>query len=140
MRPEAARGCRNGGYFADLDAYALFHQREQGMGRIELNLALSVVGGLLVSIPAAGYSQVTEELDAYWAEASRTVVEGDFEGYSVLYHPDAVLVSQGSETMAIGDALDGWKQLFDDTKEGRATADAAQPRPPLAPLTSHHFV
>lgn len=64
-----------------------------------------------------------EELDAYWAELSRTVEEGDFEGYAALYHPDAVLVSLGSGTSyPIAQALAGWKQGFDDTAAGRAEA------------------
>ena len=75
----------------------------------------------LSSTPAAG--QVTAELDAYWAEVSRTVAEGDFEGYAALYHPDAVLVSLGSgSSYPIARALAGWKQGFVETAEGRAEA------------------
>ncbi len=66
---------------------------------------------------------VQAELDAFWAEVSRTVGEGDFEGYSATYHPDAVLVSGPSGTSyPIAQALDGWKQGFDDTKAGRMKA------------------
>ena len=32
------------------------------------------------------------ELDAFWTEASRTVREGDFEGYKAAYHEDAVVI------------------------------------------------
>ena len=32
------------------------------------------------------------ELDKYWEELSRTVIEGDFEGYGAGYHPDAVVI------------------------------------------------
>ncbi len=78
---------------------------------------------LLGALPAPVSAQVTGELDAYWAEASRTVVEGDFEGYAELYHPDAVLVMQGRGSVPIASALDGWKQLFVDTRDGKATAD-----------------
>lgn len=62
-------------------------------------------------------------LDAYWAEVSRTVEEGDFEGYSDLYHADAVLVSSSSgNSYPIASALAGWEQGFVDTREGRASA------------------
>ena len=65
----------------------------------------------------------THELDAYWAEVSRTVTEGDFEGYAVLYHEDAVLVSNLSQSSTpISNALAGWKQGFIDTREGKMTA------------------
>lgn len=66
--------------------------------------------------PAAG-------VDAYWAEVSRTVAEGDFEGYAALYHEDAVLVNGiTGRSYPIADALDGWKQGFEDTQAGRMTA------------------
>lgn len=77
--------------------------------------------GLFVASPAR--AQVTDELDAYWDEVSRTVAEGDFEGYATLYHPDAVLVSLHSgNSFPIAEALAGWKQGFDDTAAGRAEA------------------
>lgn len=76
----------------------------------------------LVLPPLAG-AQTSAELDGVWAEMSRTVAEGDFEGYAALYHPDAVLVSLGSSTSyPIADALAGWKQGFDDTRAGKAKA------------------
>ena len=63
------------------------------------------------------------ELDAYWAELSRTVEEGDFEGYAATYHPDAVLVNLGGgNSYPISAALDGWKQGFLDTAAGKMTA------------------
>ena len=83
---------------------------------------IAVVATALLALPATAPAQVTTELDAYWAELSRTVEEGDFEGYAELYHPDAVLVAGGSGTYPIGRALAGWKQGFDDTREGRAKA------------------
>jgi uncharacterized protein (TIGR02246 family) len=78
---------------------------------------------LTLGLPSWASAQVTSELDAYWAEAARTVVEGDFEGYAELYHPDAVLVMLNQGTVPIGKALDGWKQLFVDTRDGKASAD-----------------
>lgn len=77
----------------------------------------------LLLTPLAARGQVAAELDAYWAEASRTVAEGDFTGYAALYHPDAVLVSLGSDTSyPIAEALAGWEEGFDETREGRARA------------------
>lgn len=78
---------------------------------------------MLVLPPVPSHAQATGELDAYWAELSRTVEQGDFEGYAELYHPDAVLVSSSSgASYPIAQALAGWKQGFDDTAEGRAEA------------------
>lgn len=63
------------------------------------------------------------ELEAYWAESVRTIVEGDFAGYAATYHPDAVLVNLSEQTTyPIQQALDGWKYLFDNTAAGKATA------------------
>lgn len=67
--------------------------------------------------PAAG-------VDDYWDEVSRTVTEGDFDGYAALYHEDAVLVNGiTGRSYPIADALDGWRQGFEDTKAGRMTAE-----------------
>lgn len=65
----------------------------------------------------------TAEIDAlYWGEISRTVKEGDFEGYKATCHENAVLVATAgknkrSEPMTV--ALARWKQGFIDTKEGK---------------------
>jgi hypothetical protein len=46
---------------------------------------------LLLAAPlAAQVDSVTLELDAFWAEVSRTVAEGDFEAMRATYHPDGV--------------------------------------------------
>lgn len=64
-----------------------------------------------------------DDLDAFWAEASRTVDDGDFDGYAALYHPDAVLVSTfTNDTKPIAEALGEWRQYFVDTVEGRMEA------------------
>ncbi len=74
--------------------------------------------------PATARAQVITQLDSYWAEVTRTVREGDFEGYGALYHPDAVLVNLGSRSSyPIEQALAGWEQGFVDTSEGRAEAN-----------------
>nr|MBR9810509.1 DUF1080 domain-containing protein [bacterium] len=60
-----------------------------------------------------------EELDAYWAEVSRTVAEGDFEGYVTTCHPAGVLVSGKSKSSyPLASALKKWKKEFDETKAG----------------------
>ncbi|MFC1796777.1 nuclear transport factor 2 family protein [Pseudomonadota bacterium] len=63
------------------------------------------------------------ELDAVWAEVSRTVAEGDFEGYKATYHEDAILVSGPSQTSyLIEQAFDRWEQGFVDTRAGKIEA------------------
>jgi hypothetical protein len=88
--------------------------------RISLVFALLLIG----SQTAFGTDDVGQaDLDAFWAELSRTVAEGDFEGYAATYHEDAVLVSGLSGTSyPISQALDGWKQGFVDTKAGKMRA------------------
>lgn len=61
-------------------------------------------------------------LDAYWQELSRTVKEGDYEGYKNTYHEDAIVifaVGNNKSSMELSQALAGWKQGFIDTKEGK---------------------
>lgn len=80
---------------------------------------------LFCTIPSSAQT-VIEELDAHWAEVSRTVVEGDFEGYSAVYHPDAVLVfAAGNQSVPLQQALDGWKSGFDQTAAGDQTASVS---------------
>jgi hypothetical protein len=79
---------------------------------------------LLLASPSGGQAQVDTQLNAFWAELARTVREGDFEGYSRLYHPQAVLASMASGTSyPIAQALAGWEQGFIDTREGKARAN-----------------
>lgn len=66
------------------------------------------------------------ELDLFWAELSRTVREGDFEGYAAAYHEDAVIVFATKDTktsIPITKALSNWKQGFLDTKSGKNKSD-----------------
>ena len=73
--------------------------------------------------PLATQDPIEDALDAFWAEVSRTVEEGDFEGYAATYHDDAVLVSGvAGESYPIAQALDGWKQGFLDTRTGKMKA------------------
>ena len=60
-----------------------------------------------------------EELDAYWAEVSRSVKQGEFRAYKAGCHPNGVLVS-GSKKVSypLAQALNRWKTEFDDTKAG----------------------
>ena len=69
-----------------------------------------------------------EGLDQLYATISKTVQEGDFEGYAVLYHQDAVVVftsnpAQGNRSASISKVLESWKQGFSDTKAGKIRAD-----------------
>ena len=90
------------------------------MNRRTAGLVTAVLG-LLVVGSAEVEAQITAELDAYWAEVSRTVGEGDFDGYAATYHPDAVVIF-GMASQPISEALAGWEQGFADTRAGRVTA------------------
>lgn len=64
------------------------------------------------------------DLDAYWAEVSRSVREGDFEGYQATCHEEGVLVSGASKaSYPLARALARWKQGFADTRQGKMKAD-----------------
>lgn len=89
---------------------------------------------LLVSLSATAFADKEgeqaeaarlAELDAFWAEVSRTVKEGDFEGYSATCHPEAVLVT-GTKKLSypLAQALARWKKEFDDTKSGKRESRA----------------
>lgn len=63
------------------------------------------------------------ELDAYWAEVSRAVREGDFEGYKATCHEKGVLVSGTKKTCyPLSKALIRWKKEFTATKAGEVEA------------------
>lgn len=62
------------------------------------------------------------ELNLFWTKVSRSVSEGDFEGYKATYHEDAVVVfttGENKASIAIAQALKNWKQDFTDTKAGK---------------------
>lgn len=72
--------------------------------------------------PNADQQRIAEIDRTYWTEISRTVKEGDFEGYKATCHENAVLVATAgknkrSEPMTV--ALARWKQGFMDTKQGK---------------------
>ena len=78
---------------------------------------------LSAEVRAEEADPVAVELDAFWSEVSRTVREGDFDGYAALYHPDAILVSGLNNTSyPIRTALAGWREGFDDTRAGAMQA------------------
>lgn len=80
----------------------------------------------LLALPAFAQAQTVPELDRYWAEISRTVQQGDFSGYSRLYHPDAVVVDLRSRsTKSIAKALAGWEEGIRATAEGKSAASVA---------------
>ena len=82
-------------------------------------LALAAESGL-----AADDKARLAELDAYWAQVSRAVREGDFEGYKATCHEEGVLVSGSSQTSyPLSKALARWKQDFVDTKAGKIKAN-----------------
>ena len=59
-------------------------------------------------------------LDAYWAEVSRAVNEGDHDAYAATCHEEGVLVSGNknySQPLAV--ALARWKKDFTETREGK---------------------
>ena len=64
----------------------------------------------------------TEIDKTYWSVISRTVKEGDFDGYSATCHENAVLVTTGGEnkrSYPMTVALARWKQGFANTKQGK---------------------
>lgn len=94
------------------------------MGRMMI-AALLAWGWVLEPAGAADESAARlAELDAYWGEVSRSVREGDFEGYRATCHPEAVLVSGKSKTSyPLTQALARWKSEFDATRAGTMQAD-----------------
>ncbi len=63
------------------------------------------------------------ELDAFWAEISRSVQEGDFEAYQASCHPDGVLVAGIKKTSSpLSEVLVRWKKEFVATKSGAMKA------------------
>ncbi len=65
----------------------------------------------------------TQQLDAFWAEVSRSVNEGDFEAYKATCHKEGILVSGSKKTsQPLSEALARWKKEFVATKSGEMKA------------------
>ena len=85
---------------------------------------LVVFPGSLIAADDATSPSRLAQLDAYWAEVSRSVREGDFEGYQATCHERGVLVSGSKESsVPLSKALARWKQGFLDTKSGKIKSD-----------------
>ncbi|MDB4720633.1 hypothetical protein OAF65_02865 [Verrucomicrobiales bacterium] len=70
-----------------------------------------------------GTEERIKELNNYWAEVSRSVREGDFQGYKATCHKEGVLVSgTNNSSYPLSDALARWKKDFTATKEGKMKA------------------
>lgn len=67
--------------------------------------------------PKAASDAVTRQLDAYWSEVSRSVRDGDYEGYSATCDPNGILVSGiKKSSYPLRQALAGWKDGFEKTR------------------------
>jgi hypothetical protein len=87
-----------------------------------LILTLAVLSGCSNDLRLDDSGRI-QELDEYWAEVSRCVNEGDFDGYKATCHKDGVFVSgAGNKAYPLSDALKRWKQDFTDTKSGKTKA------------------
>ena len=90
-----------------------------------LVLVVCLLPGIAIGQAAQGVSPDSiriSELNRYWAELSRTVREGDFEGYKATYHKDAVCVfttGQRKVSSPIDVQLELWKPGFVETKSGK---------------------
>jgi len=85
---------------------------------------LVTAGAAMAGAATAGEPQdITPQLNAYWAEVSRSVKAGDFEGYSATCHKEGVLVSGAKKSsQPLSQALARWKQGFIDTRSGKMKA------------------
>lgn len=64
-----------------------------------------------------------QELDAFWAEVSRSVKEGDFQGYAATCHSEGVLVSGSSgASYPLSRALVRWEKGILETQSGEIKA------------------
>lgn len=90
---------------------------EDSMKQATCRWAIRIALVLLLGPAPRLAAQVTPELDSFWAEVSKTVESGDFDGYAATYHPDAVVIF-GDTTQPISEALAGWEAGFDDTRTG----------------------
>ena len=86
-------------------------------------LIFTNVGTAQTTVTEKQPDPIEAELNAYWAEVSRSVKEGDYAGYSATCHPLGILVSGNKKTSyPLSKALAKWKQGFEDTKAKKITA------------------
>lgn len=86
-------------------------------------LTLLLLISVFTHFHAQAKTTVEKELATFWQQAEQTVANGDFEGYSATFHPNAILVSDiASTSYPISKALTRWQQGFDDTKAGKMKA------------------
>lgn len=84
-----------------------------------LMLTAMVLSGCSNGLQQESSTRLTE-LDAYWAEVSRCVNEGDFKGYKATCHKDGVIVSGSSnKAYPLSKALKKWEQDFTDAQSGK---------------------
>jgi hypothetical protein len=92
-----------------------------------MNLKNHLVTFLFILCSVYGFSQNNNsngslrivELDGFWKEVSRTINDGDFDGYVATFHEKATYVSDiNGKAYPIANALAGWKKDFVDTKAG----------------------
>ncbi len=100
------------------------------MNRIILTFSIFLFASMLPTIATCQVSATSTqadsiriaELNQFWNELSRTVREGDFEGYKATYHADAVCVfttGKNKKSSPIAIQLGLWKSGFADTKAGK---------------------
>ncbi len=102
----------------------------QGRVQYETDKPMRILATFVIAMMAFVFSTESElaaddtvrlgELDAYWAEVSRAVREGDFEGYKATCHEEGVLVSGSRQnSQPLSKALARWKKDFVATKSGK---------------------
>ena len=88
-----------------------------------LKISLFLCATQIASTAADKQDARLAQLDAYWAEVSRSVREGDFKGYTATCDPQGVLVSVTKMTsQPLSVALARWEKDFTDTKSGKVKA------------------
>lgn len=92
-----------------------------------LQRVILILSTILLAAPLATAADDAARLallNGYWTEVSRTVREGDFEGYKATCHGEGVLVSGIKKTsQPLANALERWQQDFVDTKAGKLKAN-----------------
>ncbi len=100
-----------------------------------------IISSIIFTLLITGTGLLAQtDIDEFWKEVSRTVAEGDFEGYSATFHTDAILVNGiAKNSYPIANALSGWKQGFDDTKAGKmkASVEFRFSERLISPMTAH---